>query len=229
MWLKSLLLQCKALDLQQLLSNDKLRKNKLIYSKLKQNRQHRRLLTRKKALAHAHRLDHHELDHALQELAHLERQNESDIDRQIRLMEQQLAAVGAEVGEVVGRIEARMEGEGEGEARFGYRGEAVGEEGRRDLECLEYLIRSLEEKQVAESVSKIVSTERANGEIMFQITYEKAINIEPRLVTEKELTRINFLRETSLVHFYRTGVKSLYSYICHNVVPALRSTWVSAS
>jgi predicted RNA binding protein with dsRBD fold (UPF0201 family) len=146
-------------------------------------------------------------------------------------MEQELCAVGSEVGKVVGKIEERMEGEaGEGEARFGYRGaETVGEEGRRDLECLEYLIGSLEEKQVAESVSKIISTERANGEIMFQITYEKAINIEPRLVTEKELTRINFLRETSLVHFYRTGVKSLYSYICHNVPPPARSTSASAS
>lgn len=136
--------------------------------------------------------------------------------------------MGSEVAEVVGRVEERMEEEGEGEARFGYR-EGVGEEGRRDLECLEYLIGSLEEKQVAESVSKIVSTERANGEIMFQITYEKAINIEPRLVTEKELTRINFLRETSLVHFYRTGVKSLYSYICHNVAVLRVSTWGSAS
>ena len=29
--------------------------------------------------------------------------------------------------------------------------------------------------------------------------------------------RINFLRETSLINFYRTGVKSLYSFICHNV------------
>jgi hypothetical protein len=56
---------------------------------------------------------------------------------------------------------------------------------------------------------------------MFQVAYEKAINIEPRLITEKELSRVNFLRETSLVQFYRTGVKSPYSYICHNVVIAL--------
>jgi len=35
----------------------------------------------------------------------------------------------------------------------------------------------MEEKQIAESISKITSTERNNGEIMFQITYEKAINL----------------------------------------------------
>ena len=52
---------------------------------------------------------------------------------------------------------------------------------------------------------------------MFKIDYEKAINIEPRLISEKELTRINFLRETSLINFYRTGVKSLFSFVCHNV------------
>lgn len=52
---------------------------------------------------------------------------------------------------------------------------------------------------------------------MFQIAYEKAINVDPKLISEKELARINFLRETSLVNFYRTGVKSPYSYICHNV------------
>jgi hypothetical protein len=69
----------------------------------------------------------------------------------------------------------------------------------------------------------ILSTERANGEIMFQITYEQAMNIEPKLINEKELIRLNFLRETSLLSFYRTGVKSLYSYVCHNVTNLLSS------
>jgi hypothetical protein len=41
--------------------------------------------------------------------------------------------------------------------------------------------------------------------------------------------RLNFLRETSLITFYRTGVKSPYSYICHNVPPSLPSTLVSES
>lgn len=39
----------------------------------------------------------------------------------------------------------------------------------RDLECLEYLISSLEEKQIAESVAKVVSTERSGGENMFRL------------------------------------------------------------
>ena len=52
---------------------------------------------------------------------------------------------------------------------------------------------------------------------MFKIDYERAMNIEPKLIGEKELFRMNFLRETSLINFYRTGVKSLFSYICHNV------------
>ena len=87
----------------------------------------------------------------------------------------------------------------------------------KDLQCLEYLIDCLEEKQIAESIAKIISTERSNGEPMFKIDYERAMNIEPKLIGEKELFRMNFLRETSLINFYRTGVKSLFSYICHNV------------
>lgn len=59
---------------------------------------------------------------------------------------------------------------------------------------MEYLVKSLEEKQIAESAAKIISTERAKGEIMFKIDFEKAMNIEPKLYSEKELTRINFLR-----------------------------------
>lgn len=55
----------------------------------------------------------------------------------------------------------------------------------KDLQCLQYLIDCLEEKQIAESVSKIISTERNSGETMFKIDYEKAMNIEPKLITEK--------------------------------------------
>lgn len=49
------------------------------------------------------------------------------------------------------------------------------------------------------------------------------MNIEPKLITEKELNRINFLRETSLTTYYRSGAKSLYQYICHNVINFLLS------
>lgn len=64
---------------------------------------------------------------------------------------------------------------------------------------------------------------------MFQVAFEKAINIDPKLISERELLRLNFLRETSLINFYRTGVKSPYSYICHNVAPFLFSMSVLGS
>lgn len=47
----------------------------------------------------------------------------------------------------------------------------------KDFKCLEYLIDCLEEKQISESISKIISTERNHGELMFKIDYEKAMNI----------------------------------------------------
>lgn len=78
-------------------------------------------------------------------------------------------------------------------------------------------------------MNKVVSTERGKGEQVFQVSYEKAMNVEPRLLNEKELLRTNELRETSLLHFYRTGVKSPYSYVCHNVVVSSDSMWVSES
>jgi hypothetical protein len=120
------------------------------------------------------------------------------------------------------KLEQNMAEAEEIESRGNYRNFMISsseysQDNSKDLECLEYLIRCLEEKQIAESVAKITSTERSNGEIMFQVAYEKAINIDPKLISEKELARVNFLRETSLVNFYRTGVKSPYSYICHNV------------
>lgn len=93
--------------------------------------------------------------------------------------------------------------------------------GRRDADCIEGLIHSLEEKQIAESVSKIVSCERREGEAKFQILYEPALNIMPQLLNERALKKINQLRENSLFKFYKTGVKSTHSYICHNV-PLLR-------
>jgi hypothetical protein len=64
---------------------------------------------------------------------------------------------------------------------------------------------------------------------MFQVAFEKAINIDPKLIPERELMRLNFLRETSLIQFYRTGVKSPYSYICHNVSSRRLSTWAFGS
>jgi hypothetical protein len=91
--------------------------------------------------------------------------------------------------------------------------EASGE----DASCIEWLLHILEEKQIAESVTKVVSCERSGGESKFAIHFETAMNIVPQLVTEAELKRINLLREVSLFKFYKTGVKSIYSYACQNV------------
>ena len=61
------------------------------------------------------------------------------------------------------------------------------------------------------------------------MAFEKAMNIDAKLISERELLRLNFLRETSLINFYRTGVKSPYSYISHNVAPPLFSMWALGS
>jgi hypothetical protein len=57
------------------------------------------------------------------------------------------------------------------------------------------------------------------------------MNIVPQLVSEVEMKRINLLREVSLFKFYKTGVKSIYSYACHNVTGMLFSTpdWVTCT
>ena len=43
-------------------------------------------------------------------------------------------------------------------------------------------------------MSKVISTERGKGEQLFQVIYEKAMNVEPRLLTERELLKTNELR-----------------------------------
>lgn len=53
-----------------------------------------------------------------------------------------------------------------------------------DLQSIEYLIKSLEEKQIAESISKIIGSDKIEGEIKYKVTFEKAINIEPKYLNE---------------------------------------------
>ncbi len=57
------------------------------------------------------------------------------------------------------------------------------------------------------------------------------MNIVPQLVSEVEMRRINLLREVSLFKFYKTGVKSIYSYACHNVKDVWFSTlgWLTCT
>lgn len=63
-----------------------------------------------------------------------------------------------------------------------------------DAKCLEWLIHNLEEKQIAESISKIVSCEKKDGESNFLINYESALNLVPHSLGEHSLRRMNQLR-----------------------------------
>ena len=58
------------------------------------------------------------------------------------------------------------------------------------MEWLEWLIHSLEEKQIAESVSKITDCERWNGETTFALQFEPATNVLPQHLSEGELRRL---------------------------------------
>lgn len=99
--------------------------------------------------------------------------------------------------------------------------------GTGDAASVGWLLHVLEEKQVAESVSKIVNCERSAGEPKFLVQFEQAMHLQPQLLSESQLRRVNQLRETSLLKFYRTGAKSLQSFTCQNVPLSPRSTWAS--
>jgi predicted RNA binding protein with dsRBD fold (UPF0201 family) len=68
------------------------------------------------------------------------------------------------------------------------------EESGEDASCIEWLLHILEEKQIAESVTKVANSERSGGENKFLVHFESAMNIAPHLLTEGELKRINLLR-----------------------------------
>lgn len=81
----------------------------------------------------------------------MEREREKNSESTLNLLE-----------ELEGRI--ALEAQQEGSFRnFMITSGEFSQDNSRDLECLEYLIRCLEEKQIAESVAKILSTERSNG------------------------------------------------------------------
>ena len=44
------------------------------------------------------------------------------------------------------------------------------------------------------------------------------MNVNKKIMTEKELLELNKIREYSLFKFYNTSLKSPYSFICQNVV-----------
>ena len=66
-------------------------------------------------------------------------------------------------------------------------------------------------------MSKILECKKINHEYFYLVAFEHAVYVEPKLFSEREIIRLNKLRETSLFQFYRTGVKSIYSYTCQSV------------
>lgn len=44
------------------------------------------------------------------------------------------------------------------------------------------------------------------------------MNVNKKIMTEKELLELNKIREYSLFKFYNTSLKSPYSFICQNVI-----------
>lgn len=51
-----------------------------------------------------------------------------------------------------------------------------------DAACLQWLTHRLEEKQIAESVTKIMCSEKVSGETKFSVEFEEAMNIVPQIV-----------------------------------------------
>jgi hypothetical protein len=135
-----------------------------------------------------------------------------NIDEEIQRLERELRTNQSANSAITSQIEERMAAEAVEMAEV-MEGGASGQ----DAASVGWLIHILEEKQIAESVSKIVNCERSAGELKFMVQFEQAMHVQPQLLTEVELRRLNQLRETSLLKFYRTGAKSLHSFTCQNV------------
>ena len=70
---------------------------------------------------------------------------------------------------------------------------------------------------MAESISKITKLEKTRGDIKFHISFEEAMNVKRKVLSEKEMEGLNKIREYSLFKFYNTSLKTPYSFICQNV------------
>lgn len=53
------------------------------------------------------------------------------------------------------------------------------------------------------------------------VTFEEAMNVKKKSLTESELVKLNKVREYSLFKFYNTSLKTPYSFICQNVLKSL--------
>jgi len=83
---------------------------------------------------------------------------------------------------------------------------------------LQSLIFELEEKQIADSVSKLTNCcKNGKKDFTFTLTLEDALNTQPLLVNEKLLLRFNSYREHSFFKQYNLPLKTLFTSTSHNV------------
>jgi hypothetical protein len=100
---------------------------------------------------------------------------------------------------------------------------AKAESFQAQTQYIEYAVRQLERKQIAESITKLQRVEKVKGEIRVLLVFEEAMGIKPLLVSEAEFFELNALREYSLLKFYNTASKSKFAFVCQNVLYALFS------
>ncbi|EAS04749.2 hypothetical protein TTHERM_00464970 (macronuclear) [Tetrahymena thermophila SB210] len=87
------------------------------------------------------------------------------------------------------------------------------------LNYLQQLIFTLEEKQVADSISKITNCKKeSKKEFHYEVMFEDALNSQPIYIDEKTLLRFNEYREHSMLRKYNLPIKTLFSSTSHNYV-----------
>ncbi|KAL4461083.1 hypothetical protein ABPG72_006462 [Tetrahymena utriculariae] len=87
------------------------------------------------------------------------------------------------------------------------------------LNYLQQMIFTLEEKQVADSISKITNCKKeSKKEFHYEVMFEDALNSQPIYIDEKTLLRFNEYREHSMLKKYNLPIKTLFSSTSHNYV-----------
>lgn len=59
---------------------------------------------------------------------------------------------------------------------------------------LKYMILCLDRKQVAESISKIIKSEKSRNQVLYEVEFEHSMNVPNKILTEKEMVSLNDLR-----------------------------------
>ncbi|KAL4442253.1 hypothetical protein ABPG74_009271 [Tetrahymena malaccensis] len=87
------------------------------------------------------------------------------------------------------------------------------------LNYLQQMIFTLEEKQVADSISKITNCRKeSKKEFHYEVMFEDALNSQPIYIDEKTMLRFNEYREHSMLKKYNLPIKTLFSSTSHNYV-----------